>query len=115
MRPFKREKILTTRESLQSIAIELHRANEIRQHALVQATKQTKLLESISERLDGGAEVGAQAQAMQGFSERWQPLIDKLVGSVDPPYAHLEVLKREEATPVELQASGIRTTADPEA
>ncbi len=115
MRPFKREKILTIRKSLQSIAVELHRANEIRQHALVQATKQTKLLESISEGLDGGAGVGAQAQAMQGFSERWQPLIDKLIGSVGPPQAHLEALKREETVPVELQASGIRTIANPEA
>ncbi len=103
MRLFK--KVLSIRESLQSIAVELHRANDVRKRTLHEAMKQTALLESISKERAGMG-------AMQDFGDRWQPIIDMIMSRQGPP-ARAEAAM--EAMPVELQASGIRTTADPEA
>lgn len=104
---FFKRKILTVRQSLQSIAIELHQANDVRKRALHEAMKQTKLLESLSE-----GRVGA--EAVQGFNDTMRPLIDRIMGGASPSSARVGG-DTGASPPIEQEASGIRTVADPKA
>ncbi len=109
---------LSVQESLQSIAVEFHRANLLKQQELRYQERQNDLLGNVLDLLRKPvqtAQADDVAESMREFTRAFMEPIQALLGEAMRPKApKTESLPAGPAATVELEKNGTRVTQDPD-
>ena len=108
------ERMLTERQSLQSIAVELHRGNQLKAHEIQVQAKQLEILERISRQLENPQGAEYAAKSLEMMERSLLPLQD-LVGmnAERRPIAQVETLPPTEPAVQEVTTAGTRIRQAP--